>query len=623
MELTARSPSDGAGVSRFQDLLDLEAALRSEQFIEVRRRIFRQLVEALLYEGALQPESEPDGEQLRFRFHGEDDAGSPVRYECQGRRRWSFERIRLGPGPILRVRGDEVGEAESFARFLSELRASLGADPERLAHFVHELEQTHLKDTLAQYRRSRSGRTLRSLPYDALEGELMDGHPYHPSYKSRIGFDAVDHLAFGPEFTPELRPLWLAAHREWTHSTASAGMEPRELLARELTEATRTRFRRMLLERGLAPDDYVLLPVHPWQWREHVLATLFPELRDARLVMLGEADDFYTPQQSIRTLANRSHPENASLKLSLSILNTSTARTLAPHTVENAAPISDWLSGIAREDTYLRDELRTVFLREVLGISFEAQRPEPLRARTSGILACIWRESLHPFLDAGEEALPFTGLCHLDADGRPLIEPWVRRFGPEPWVRQLLEVSVLPLIHLLYAHGIALESHAQNMVLLHAGGLPRRVALKDFHDGIRFSPAHLAHPERRPVLRATPPSHARVNRNSYIQTEDPAEVRDFVHDAFFFINLGELALFLADHLGFEERHFWGLAREVILTYQRRFPEHRERFALFDLFAPTTQVEQLAMRRLYPDTEVRMHSVRNALAPQEGMEAVHR
>src|SRR5690606_14123813 len=120
---------------------------------------------------------------------------------------------------------------------------------------------------------------------------------------------------------------------------------------------------------------------------------------DGHLIPLGTAEDSYRPQQSIRTLANITAPEKAYLKLSLSIVNTSTSRILAPHTVENAPRITDWLQGIARDDRFLREEVRPVLLGEVLGAaydrpSFDLGHP----SATYGILSCIWRESIHPFL---------------------------------------------------------------------------------------------------------------------------------------------------------------------------------------------------------------------------------
>lgn len=60
-----------------------------------------------------------------------------------------------------------------------------------------------------------------------------------------------------------------------------------------------------------------------------------------------------------------------------------------------------------------------------------------------------------------------------------------------------------------FAEGIATESHGQNIILVHKQGWPTRVLLKDFHDGVRYSPAHLAHPELAPELDQLPPEHAK------------------------------------------------------------------------------------------------------------------
>jgi siderophore synthetase component len=149
--------------------------------------------------------------------------------------------------------------------------------------------------------------------------------------------------------------------------------------------------------------------------------------------------------------------------------------------------------------------------------------------------------------------------------------------------------------------------------LIHKDGKPERVALKDFHDGIRFSRRHLSDPEACPALNPVPAHHPKINRNSFIETDDPAVVRDFVHDAFFFINLAELCMFLEERFGLEEMAFWQTVAEVIREYERENPQHRERYEQFDLFADTIQVEQLTKRRLFGDSEFRVHDVPNPLS----------
>lgn len=586
----------------------LERALRSPRYDEVRRRLFRQLVESLVYEGVLTPSEEPDG---RSAVVGADERGAPVTYSFSlAEPALGFARTRLGTDPVLRSDGEETGEAQSLTRFLIEVQDQLGATPERVAGFARELEETLLKDTVAQYVRTSRGDVLNGADHEALEGTLMDGHPYHPAYKSRIGFDLQDHLTWGPEFQQSIRPLWLAAHRRITRVHTSRRRAESAFLKEQLGDHLDT-FHRTLSDQGLDPADYTLLPVHPWQWRETVAVNFAEQVRNREIVALGDDPHHHRAQQSIRTLSCVDEPRRAYSKLSLSILNTSTSRVLAPHTVANAARVSDWLWSLVESDPYLRDELRVILLKEVQGT---AVVPEPVselvRGDTYGTLACVWRESLESKLDDEEQAVPYTALIAREADGTPFVDPWIKFQGVETWLRRLLEVSVVPLVHLLQGHGVAVESHAQNMVLVHRGGVPSRVALRDFHDGVRFSRVYLARPELCPPLEATPPHHG--NRNSFVETDDLDLVRDFFLDAFFFINLGELAMFLAAEYDYPEEDFWAATRDTIAAYQQRFPELADRFELFDVGTPELEVEQLTARRLLPDTELRLHSVPNPL-----------
>jgi siderophore synthetase component len=582
----------------------VQRALAAPTFAAVRRRVFRQLLEALLYEGAIRVRSDGGGASI---VDGVDERGEPVRYVFAARRRHTFDRFAVGPDPVLREVGGEAREACSVSRLLAEARDALDAAPEQLASCAHELEQTLVKDALAQHVREQRADVLAGAGYDALEGTITDGHRYHPTYKSRIGFDLADNLAFGPEFAAPVRPLWLAARRGMAEVTLSPALREEPFLRAQLGRAALARFAAAIRAAGEDPAAFTLLPVHPWQWRETIVRAFARQLAGRDLLLVGEDPHAFVAQQSIRTLACANVPQRPYLKLALSIVNTSTSRVLAPHTVRNAPLVSDWLQRIAGADPFLCGELRTVLLGEVMGSAVATAGG----GAGYGALSCIWRESLHPRLDAGEQAVPFNGLTARERDGTPLIDGWVRALGLPRWLARVVEVSALPLLHLLCAHGVALEAHAQNMVLLHRDGVPTRVALRDFHDGVRFSRAALAEPALCPQLIAPPPHHE--NRNSFLETDDLGLVADFLLDALLFVNLGELAIFLADAYGLDERAFWATVGETVAAYERRFPELAERFALFDVRKPTIAVEKLATRRLLPDTALRLHAVRNPLA----------
>ncbi|MEI7025533.1 IucA/IucC family protein [Paenibacillus sp. y28] len=592
-------------------------AIRSSAYKKVEGRMIRQLVEALLYEQLVPCErivAAAPGEEDQAVLRGLEAGGEGAAYVCFYRQKQSFGRIRLSRSrPVERVGADGTRSEARLADFVIEVLGGV-VQPERLRQFMEELGQTLLKDTQAHHANPYEELTGEQRHYDELEGNILDGHPYHPCYKSRIGFNLEDNAAFGPEFKPELKLLWLAVAKEESEQASSASLVYDEFLQAELGAKVWEGFAAKLAAAGRQPDDYRFIPVHPWQWRETLIRVFHRQLAEGRMVVLGEGTDVYRPQQSIRTLANSSRKERSYVKLPMNLINTSTGRMLAKHTVLNAPIISDWLSTLVQQD---EDALRPDFilLREEAGAAYNHEcLPEQLRSTAYGTLGVIWRESLHRYLLEGEEAVPFNGLCHVQRSGRPLIDPWIREQGVESWTEQLLQAAVDPLIHLLFAHGVALESHAQNMILIHRGGIPVRTAFKDFHDGVRFSRGHLAKPEHCPQLHALSEHHARVNPNSFIETDAAAVVRDFVHDAFFFINLTELCLFLEEHYGLPEQQFWRMTAGRIHEYRRQHPQHEARFRAFDLFAETIQVEQLTARRLFGDTEVRLQDAPNPLYP---------
>jgi 2-[(L-alanin-3-ylcarbamoyl)methyl]-3-(2-aminoethylcarbamoyl)-2-hydroxypropanoate synthase len=597
--LSATSSGTASATQRFIQ------ALRSDTFTQVEQRIIRQLIQALLYEEILPYDTCGDAVEdgcQHYILYGKDTTGQPVQYRAAGKRMHSFGRIQLARVPVIRLGTDEGETTATLAEFANEV-LSAAQQGERLQRFIEEMEQTLLKDVQAQSYLTAPSLADDQRRYDELEGNLGDGHPYHPCYKSRIGFTLTDNELYGPEFKQLIRPVWLAIARSHSLVGQSQTIDDEAFIRQELGESEAARFRALLTSYGQQPEAYRLMPVHPWQWQQVILPRFHQELADQQIIWLGEASDVYQAQQSIRTLSNRTTPERAYVKLSLSITNTSTSRIMAGHTVLNGALITDWLHGLLEHDEYAAQQGFFV-LREVLGITFDyEQLPEYRQAKTYGSLGTVWRESIHGYLQPDEDAIPFNGLCYVQKNRVPLIDPWIQQFGVEEWTRQVLEATISPLIHMLYAHGIGMESHGQNIILLHRNGQPTRVALKDFHDGVRFSVNHLTEPDQCPDLHPEPPSHARINRNSFIKTSNPEDVRDFTYDAFFFIAAAELAMFLDEHYQLDEQRFWQMSAQVIHNYQRQHPQHEERFRLFDLFAPTVQIEELMKRRLLGDEDL--------------------
>ncbi len=570
----------------------------------VKTRVMHQLVSSLIYENIVVYKTSYQDGVGHFTIEGQDSE-----YRFTAEKTHSFDRIRI-TSPIERVVGDEADTTTDYTQLLREVVFTFPKNDEKLEQFIVELLQTELKDTQSmQYRESPPPATPET--FNDYEFYAMEGHQYHPSYKSRLGFTLSDNLKFGPDFVPNIKLQWLAIDKDKVETTVSRNVVVNEMLRQQVGDKTYEHFVQQIEASGKHVNDVEIIPVHPWQFEHVIQVDLAEERLNGTVLWLGESDELYHPQQSIRTMSPIDTTKYY-LKVPISITNTSTKRVLAPHTIENAAQITDWLKQIQQQDTYLKDELKTAFLGEVLGQSYLNTQLSPYKqTQVYGALGVIWRENIYHMLIDKEDAIPFNALYASDKDGVPFIEKWIKQYGSEAWTKQFLAVAIRPMIHMLYYHGIAFESHAQNMMLIHENGWPTRIALKDFHDGVRFKREHLSEAASHLTLKPMPEAHKKVNSNSFIETDDERLVRDFLHDAFFFINIAEIILFIEKQYGIDEELQWKWVKGIIEAYQEAFPELNN-YQHFDLFEPTIQVEKLTTRRLLSDSELRIHHVTNPL-----------
>ncbi|WP_141535354.1 IucA/IucC family protein [Bacillus cereus] len=579
-------------------------ALESKDYISVRRRVLRQLVESLIYERIITPVRIESEEQILFLIQGLDKDNKSVTYECYGRERMTFGRISID-SLIVRVQ-EEKQEIQSVSQFLEEVFRIVNVEQTKLDSFIHELEQTIFKDTIAQYERNNNEEYTQK-SYDEFESHLIDGHPYHPSYKARVGFQYRDNFHYGYEFIQPIKLIWIAAHKKY----ATVGYENEviynNILKSEIGEHKLEAYMERIHSAGCDPKQYVFIPVHPWQWENFIIPNYADHIQDKYIIYLGKSEDDYCAQQSMRTLRNVTNPKRPYVKLSLNILNTSTLRTLKPYSVASAPAISNWLSDVVSQDSYLRDESRVILLKEFSSVTYDTNKKA-----VYGSLGCIWRESIHKYFDEQEDAVPFNGLYAKEKDGTPVIDAWLNKYGIENWLRLLIQKAIIPVIHLVVEHGIALESHGQNMILVHKEGIPVRIALKDFHEGLEFYRPFLKEMNKCPDFTKMHKTYANGKMNDFFEMDCIECLQEMVLDALFLFNVGELAFVLADEYEWKEERFWMMVVEEIENHFRKYPHLKDRFESIQLYTPTFYAEQLTKRRLYMDVESLVHEVSNPL-----------
>ncbi|GDY65405.1 hypothetical protein SAV14893_047980 [Streptomyces avermitilis] len=410
--------------------------------------------------------------------------------------------------------------------------------------------------------------------FQAIETGMTEGHPCFVANNGRLGFGVHEYLSYAPETASPVRLVWLAAHRSRAAFTAGVGIEYESFLREELGEQTLNRFAATLRDQGLDPDDYLLIPVHPWQWWNKLSVTFAAEVAQRRLVCLGEGDDEYLAQQSIRTFFNKSAPEKHYVKTALSVLNMGFMRGLSAAYMEATPAINDWLAQLVDNDPVLKSTGLSV-IRERAAVGYRHLEYEAATDRYSPyrkMLAALWRESPVPALQEGESLATMASLVHVDHAGASFAGALIERSGLSPveWLRRYLRAYFTPLLHSFYAYDLVYMPHGENVILVLKDGAVQRAIYKDIAEEIAVL-------DPQAVL---PPAVERI-RVEVPEDKKLLSIFTDVFDCFFRF----LAADLADEGVLGEEDFWRTVAESVREYQESTPELADKFRQYDMFAP--------------------------------------
>ena len=237
----------------------------------------RQLAEALVYEGLVDCAVSWRAGKCRFEWR-HDGAG----IRCEGFF-GAFGRVRIEAETLEHGFGGRWRAAT-----LGDVLVSTGACPEKRAELGFELDRT--LDFCAWNAGNLPPRPRRGLPYAQLDSAMDEGHPYHPCFKARTGFDHDDHAAYGPEAGNGFRLVWLAVAPERLHSAFPA--DEQAFWTQELSAETFAVLDARRAGLGDHARRFGLMPLHPWQWKALQGAELSGWLAEGSAGFLGEAGDF-------------------------------------------------------------------------------------------------------------------------------------------------------------------------------------------------------------------------------------------------------------------------------------------------------------------------------------------
>jgi siderophore synthetase component/RimJ/RimL family protein N-acetyltransferase len=485
--------------------------------------------------------------------------------------RYDLDHWVVGPWTVRRWVDGEVAEVDALA-FVVEHAVVLGIPDELLPTYLEEISSTLAGSAWKHVHHTVTSRDLVGADLQTIEAAMTEGHPAFVANNGRIGFSLTDYEAYAPETGSRFALVWVAARRGLAHLSLGEGLREDAFYADELDASTRRRFAARLRERGLDPSDYLMIPVHPWQWEHKIAITFAADLGRGALVLLGHGDDEYQAQQSIRTYFNTSRRDRHYVKTALSIQNMGFMRGLSPRYMRATPAINDWVAGLVEAD----DELAATgfgVLRERAAIGYTGDAYHRLGAPSAytKMLAALWRESPERRLAPGERLATMASLLHRDRDGASYAVALIRASGLDPhtWVRRYLRAYVRPVVHCLHRYELAFMPHGENLIMVLDGHVPTRVLMKDIGEEVAVM-GDLDLP-------------ADVER---IRADVPAEVKALsvltdVFDGF----LRFLAAILAEDGVMATDDFWSLVADTIREHQADHPELAEAFERIDLFAP--------------------------------------
>ncbi|MGI5197824.1 IucA/IucC family protein [Streptomyces sp. CA-288835] len=548
-------------------LSDAVAHLSPERWARANRLLIRKALAEFAHERLFTPEEADDGSYV---VRSDDGL---TRYQFAAIRR-ALDHWQVDANSITRHRDGSELPLHALEFFI-ELRKSLGLSDEVLPVYLEEISST-LSGTcykLTKQPQLTSAELARS-GFQEIETGMTEGHPCFVANNGRLGFGVHEYLSYAPETASPVRLIWLAAHRSRAAFTAGVGLDYESLLRSELGDETLKRFSVTLTEKGLDPDDYLLIPVHPWQWWNKLSVTFAAEVAQQHLVCLGEGDDEYLAQQSIRTFFNKSAPEKHYVKTALSVINMGFMRGLSAAYMEATPAINDWLAQLVENEPVLKSTGLSV-IRERAAVGYRHLEYEAATDRYSPyrkMLAALWRESPVPSLREGEQLATMASLVHVDHEGASFAAALIERSGlaPTEWLRRYLHAYLTPLLHSFYAYDLVFMPHGENVILVLEDGVVQRVIYKDIAEEIAVMDPDAVLPPVVERIRVEVPEDKKL-----------LSILTDVFDCFFRF----LAANLADEGVIEEADFWRTVADCVRDYQAAAPELADKFRQYDMFAP--------------------------------------
>ncbi|WP_410513167.1 IucA/IucC family protein [Paenibacillus sp. BR2-3] len=472
---------------------------------------------------------------------------------------FSFWIKHLQCGDLLQVQScKELAEV-----LLNELASSANISPQQTdlkETLLFQLENSLEKTSTYVERSFREGQSLWNLAAEerfySAEQSLVYGHPFHPAPKSSQGFSAEDLLQYAPEMGASFVLNYFACAPEIIQESFlhTEKLDP-SWFSPKVIEAVKQHL-------GPSWQQYRLIPCHPWQ-AEHLKK--WPEVQNlldtGRLVDLGLLGDRVYPTSSVRTVWDPQHKYFFKLPLNVRITNfirvnplEQLERTMDASRVlrylSEQLPFSEFT--ILHEEGYrtLAPDSVTPEQRERLAESFgfivrENPTASPDNKEVPLVVASLLEQPPHANEPPIIEAVRMAACQYPDLNQGEFLENWLKQY---------LDISLVPLLWLFIEHGVSIEAHVQNSIVALRDGWPVHFYVRDL-EGVS-----IGHKRAREQAMF---NHRIAEQSPVLYTEEEAWDR---FKYYVVVNhLGHLIHTLAYYGSTDEMALWKVVAEVVQT----------------------------------------------------------
>ncbi|WP_216827449.1 IucA/IucC family protein [Alkalihalobacterium elongatum] len=437
------------------------------------------------------------------------------------------------------------------------------------------------------------------------EQSCVTGHQLHPCTKSKIGLTIEEVMQYSAEFDHVVELSLVALHKDVTY--VNPQFEPQqmnEFWSNEYPELYDC-FINGCLDKGVNPDEFVVLPVHPWQKNQTIPELYASELEKGDIFFIDNYSLPTKPTLSVRTVAPVSVDKKYHLKLPINVQVTSAVRTISPNSVHNGPELTGIIKTVLEREGYFNGKFGVAG--EDFGIRFNSTIKNDTQSyHRNKNLSLLIRPNPESLVNEDETVLVACGLFSPSpVSNRLVVYEAVDHYHirhpsyslPEnvrSFFKKYINVVLSGIIPLMTRYGIGLEGHLQNSLIVIKNDEPVRALIRDL-GGVRVYKKRL---DQQGVSGTFYP-------NSVTIGDDFVEMQNKVIHTVFQSHIGELTAHLAREYLIDEHELWDLVREEclnIFTQLNQDETLREDVEMdrAALLARTVETKALTIMRLKDD-----------------------